>query len=156
MLGGKVAVVLAAVCYGGATVLARRWLSHLHPTVAAAMQVSTAFVFSLVGALALETPLRLSMSTLSLFSLVWLGLLGTCLAYFMYFILIRNWGATRTTLVTYLIPVVSVALGALILSEKTDWRLFVGFGLIAGGITLVNLKQQQARPAIPAAELSDP
>jgi drug/metabolite transporter (DMT)-like permease len=154
-LAGQVAVVMASLSYAAATVFARRALGHLHPTVAAAMQVTSALIFSLIGALAFESPLKLAMSGLALFSLVWLGLLGTCLAYFLYFSLVRGWGATRTTLVTYLIPVVSVALGALILSEKTGWQLLAGFALIAGGIALVNFKRKPAQPPIPAAELSD-
>lgn len=154
-LGGQVAVTLAAVCYGGATVYARRTLSHLHPTVAATMQVSTAFLFTLVGALAVERPISLAMSSTSVFSLVWLGLLGTCLAYYLYFVLIGRWGATRTTLVTYVIPVVSVTLGVLVLREPAGWQLLAGFGLIVSGIALVNLRRGQTQAPIPAVKLSD-
>jgi drug/metabolite transporter (DMT)-like permease len=154
-LAGQIAVVLAAACYAGATVFARRTLRHLQPTVAATMQVTSACVFSLIGALLFESPLKLGMNGLSLVSLIWLGLLGTCLAYFLYFILIREWGATRTTLVTYLIPVVSVALGVLLLGEKADWRLLVGFGLIVGGIALVNFKPRRSEGLAALAQPSD-
>ena len=43
------------------------------------MQVTTAFIFTLIGALFVESPLDLHMSGQTVFSLVWLGLLGTCL-----------------------------------------------------------------------------
>jgi drug/metabolite transporter (DMT)-like permease len=154
-LGGQIATVLAAVCYAGATVFARRSLSHLHPTVAATMQVTTAFIFTLIGALAVEMPLSLTMSADTVFSIVWLGLLGTCLAYYLYFMLIARWGATRTTLVTYVLPVVSVVLGAVVLGERIGWQLVVGFVLIVGGIALVNLRRTPAPAPIAAPEPAD-
>ena len=79
--------------------------------------------------------------------------MGTCTAYLIYFHLLNVWGATRTTLLTYLMPVVGVALGAIILKETVDWRLLVGFILIASGIGLVNFKKnsQPAPTPQPAA-----
>jgi drug/metabolite transporter (DMT)-like permease len=41
-------------------------------------------------------------------------------------------------LVTYVFPVVGVALGVIFLGERMDWNLFVGGGMIVGGIAVVN------------------
>ena len=72
---------------------------------------------------------------------MWLGLLGSCAAYVLYFSLINAWGATRASLVTYVFPVVGLALGIFVLGEQVQWNLFVGTALVAAGIVIVNSRQ---------------
>jgi drug/metabolite transporter (DMT)-like permease len=67
-----------------------------------------------------------------------LGLLGTGLAYILYYWLIQRLGAVRTTLVTYIIPVVGLVLGALFLQEALHFWALGGLLLIALGIWIVN------------------
>ena len=54
------------------------------------------------------------------------------------FRLFAHWGATRTTLVAYVIPVVGIVLGFLVLEEPIDGRLLIGTALVIAGIGLVN------------------
>ena len=77
-------------------------------------------------------------SGLAWFAMVWLGALGTGVAYLLFFRLIERWGATRTTLVTYVIPVVAIALGFIVLGERLRPLELVGAALIIGGVVLVN------------------
>jgi drug/metabolite transporter (DMT)-like permease len=89
--------------------------------------------------------------TITWVALIWLGLLGSCVAYLLYFHLIRQWGPTRSTMVTYVFPVVGLVLGILFLNEQADWRLIVGSALIVAGIGVVNWRT--LRPAVqPAAK----
>ena len=81
----------------------------------------------------------------------WLGVLGTSLAYVLLFFIIQEWGATRTTLVTYVIPVVAFALGAIVLKERVTWFLVAGGVLIIGAIVVVN-RGMQTVPAVRAPE----
>jgi drug/metabolite transporter (DMT)-like permease len=67
-------------------------------------------------------------------------LLGSCLAYLLYFYLINTWGPTRASLVSYIFPVVGLLLGVIFLSETAGWRLMVGSLLVVAGIVIVNLK----------------
>jgi drug/metabolite transporter (DMT)-like permease len=76
---------------------------------------------------------------------VWLGLLGSGLAYLLFFRLLRTWGATRTSLVAYLLPVVGIVLGVLVLREPVDLRLIVGTALVIGGIAIVNARLRLPR-----------
>jgi drug/metabolite transporter (DMT)-like permease len=87
----------------------------------------------------------------------WLGLLGSGVAYLLFFHLIAAWGATRTTLVTYIMPPVGILLGVVVLRESMDLRVIVGTALIIGGIALVNSRFGQRRlygraTAVPAQE----
>ena len=69
-------------------------------------------------------------------------LLGSCLAYILYYFILRNWGATRTTLVTYVIPIVGVAAGVIFLNEQMTWQLIIGGLLILSGIALANWRSK--------------
>jgi drug/metabolite transporter (DMT)-like permease len=72
------------------------------------------------------------------FAVLWLGLLGSGIAHVLLFTIIRWWGATRATLVTYLMPVVGIALGVAILGETLLAIEFLGAVLIIGGLLVAN------------------
>jgi drug/metabolite transporter (DMT)-like permease len=78
-------------------------------------------------------------------AVAWLGVLGSGVAYLLFFRLIRSWGATRTTLVTYVMPVVGIALGVIVLSEELHTAEIVGAVLIIGGLVLANAAVGQRR-----------
>ena len=76
-------------------------------------------------------------------ALLWLGLIGSFIAYLIYFTLIERFGATVAVMVTYLFPVVGVVLGVLFLGELLDLRLVFGAGLVVLGIVVVTLRYDQ-------------
>jgi len=154
-VAGMLAVALAAVFYAVASVYTRRRLTG-HPiieqpdgSVRAPLPVeislgSTVAAFIMVTAMALvfERPegglIAIPESSLGWVAMVWLGALGTGLAYLLFFRIIERWGATRTTLVTYVIPVVAIALGFIVLGERLRPLELAGAVLIIAGIVLVN------------------
>jgi drug/metabolite transporter (DMT)-like permease len=149
---GQLAVIAASICYAISSTFIRKRLGHLHPFTISFGQVLLAGFFVWVGVLVLERPnmaeswrLEVLGSRSVLFSVIWLGLLGSGLAYVLYNFVLQSWGATRTTMVTYLIPVVGLLLGVLILDEVLGWRLAVGGLLIIAGMILVNLKARAGR-----------
>ena len=152
---GMLAVAGAAVFYGIASVYTRRRVSGMRiieqpdGSLRAPLPVeislgSTVTAFAMISLLALvfERPggglLSLPQSALGWVGLVWLGALGTGVAYLLFFRLIERWGATRTTLVTYVIPLVAIALGFVVLGERLRPLELMGAVLIIGGVVLVN------------------
>jgi drug/metabolite transporter (DMT)-like permease len=91
-----------------------------------------------VLAIALEHPWDVRPDLEAIVSILWLGVLGSGLAYLVSFRLLAAWGATRTTLVAYVIPVVGIVLGYLALQEPVDERLLLGTLLVIGGVAIVN------------------
>ncbi|MEA2621429.1 MAG: hypothetical protein QOH61_339 [Chloroflexota bacterium] len=81
----------------------------------------------------------------SWFAILWLGLLGSGVAYLLAFRIIRAWGATRMTLVTYVMPVVGIILGVAVLSEQLHLAEILGTVLIIGGLLLANSRFGQRR-----------
>jgi drug/metabolite transporter (DMT)-like permease len=62
----------------------------------------------------------------------------------LYFFLIAELGATLASMVTYVFPVVGVALGVVFLEEVLDLRLVAGTALVMAGIVVVTLRYDSA------------
>jgi len=137
-LVAELALIGAAASYAVGGVYARRNVHGLRPMIPALFQVTFGLVMVGIPAILLEGPIRLDIRPEALFAVVWLGLLGSGAAYLVFFRLLGHWGATRTSLVAYLLPIWGILLGALVLAEPVDARLILGTALVIGGIALVN------------------
>ena len=146
-------VVGATLLYAGGAVYAKRYVSGvLAPLAVATGQVATAFVVALAMALTFdEVPTAAALRTDVLLAVVALGVLGTGLAFLVFYVLIARVGATSTTLVTYLIPLVAVVAGGLVLGERLGTAEWLGGAAIGAGIWLA---QRHGRgPVEPVEEL---
>jgi drug/metabolite transporter (DMT)-like permease len=137
-LPGELALLGATFSYACGAVYARRNVRGLPAMVPAVFQVSFAALITTVFALLTEHPWTATPDGEAVFAILWLGVLGSGLAYLLVFRLFANWGATRTTMVAYVIPVVGITLGFLVLAEPIDARIVFGTALVIAGIGLVN------------------
>lgn len=137
-LTGELALIGAALSYAVGAVYARRNVRGVPPPILAVLQVTFAMVIASVAAILTEHPWDARPDLEAVLSIVWLGVFGSGFAYLANFRLLHAWGATRTTLVAYVIPVVGIVLGWLVLAEAIDARLIVGTLLVVGGVALVN------------------
>ena len=139
------ALLGSTTSYAAGGVWARRFLQGLSPMVTAMFEIGFALVIAAVLATLLDGGIRLPTRGDAIFAVIWLGLLGSGLAFLIYFRLLGRWGATRTSLVAYLMPVVGLVLGALVLHETVDARLILGTALVIAGIGLVNMRMGSLR-----------
>jgi drug/metabolite transporter (DMT)-like permease len=139
-LMAELALVGATASYAIGGVYARRMVRGLRPMIPAMFQVAFAFVMVTVLAFVFERPFDAPITAETAFAVAWIGFFGSGLAYLVFFRLLRDWGATRTSLVAYLLPIVGIALGALILQEPINAGLLIGTALIIGGIGVVNAR----------------
>ena len=137
---GEVALLGSTVSYAVGAVYARRNIKGLRPMIPAVFQVGFAFLMVAALALVFEKPLAVAWNPNALIAVLWLGLLGSGAAYLIMFRLLGRIGATATSQLAYLLPVVGIVTGALMFSEQVDARVIGGTGLILGGVTLVNSK----------------
>jgi drug/metabolite transporter (DMT)-like permease len=135
---GEIALLGAAFSYACGAVYSRRNVRGLAPMIPAVFQVTFAALITGTLALLFEHPWTATPDAQAIFSILWLGILGSGLAYLAVFRLFAHWGATRTTLVAYLIPVVGIVLGYLVLAEPVDARIVFGTALVIAGIGVVN------------------
>jgi len=72
-----------------------------------------------------------------------LGVVGTGIAMSFQYDVVRAAGPTVGTSVTYLIPVVSVALGVLVLGERLQWPQFAGAAVVLGAAILIGRSRRR-------------
>jgi drug/metabolite transporter (DMT)-like permease len=137
-LTGELALVLSTISYGAGAVYARRNMRGIPPMIPALFQVGFAFVIVSVIALFTEQPWNVSWSRDAIVAVLWLGILGSGFAYLANFRLLARVGATHTSLVAYLLPIVGIVSGALVFGEVVDSRIVLGTILIIAGVALVN------------------
>jgi drug/metabolite transporter (DMT)-like permease len=144
---GQMAVIGASLSYAVALTFSRRYLRGTNPIVQSFMVVLVADALMWLATPAVERPMVFPALPLTWFALAWLGLLGSCTAYLLFFYLNNAWGPTRASLVTYAFPVVGLILGVVFNGEAVDWRLLLGSALVVGGIGVVNFMQKSPQPA---------
>ncbi len=145
-LVAQLAVVGATISYGAASVFGRRFAGD-PPLLTATGQLSASTVLVLPLALVVDTPWLLPVPTpATVGSVVALALLSTALAYILYFRVLASAGATNAALVTLLIPVSAIALGALVLGEAIEARQLGGMALIALGLAVIDGRLLTRRP----------
>ena len=137
-LAAEIALVGATASYAIGGVYARKMVHGLRPMIPAMFQVFFAFLMVTVLAFVFEKPMEAPINLETGFAVAWIGLFGSGLAYLVFFRLLRDWGATRTSLVAYLLPIVGIVLGAVVLQEPIDAALLIGTALIIAGIGVVN------------------
>jgi drug/metabolite transporter (DMT)-like permease len=137
-LTGEILLIGSTISYACGAVYAKRHIHGLAPKMPALFQVFFGLVIVSTLAFVFENPLATTFTPASLFAVVWLGLLGSGLAYLAFFRLLRDWGATRTSMVAYLLPLYGIALGAIVRKEPVDATMILGTVLIIGGVALVN------------------
>ncbi|HVF04012.1 MAG TPA: DMT family transporter [Frankiaceae bacterium] len=133
---GQLACLGAGASYGVGLVWVRKFISprNVDVLVQTACQLTLATLF-----LAVVTPFgggRVELTAPVVAAVLALGAFGTGVALIVYNGLIRDIGATGTSLVTFIVPVVAVALGAVALGEPVTWNLFAGAAVVIAGVRL--------------------
>lgn len=134
----QIAIVGASISYGICTIFGRR-LAGIPPLVSSASQTAASSLMLLPLMFLIDQPQHLNMpSTNVLISLVALALLCTAAAYVIFFNIVKRAGMTNVTLVTFLVPVSAMMLGALFLNEQISTRHFLGMAVIGVGLALID------------------
>jgi len=138
---GIIAMLVAACCYGASSVFARRVEHYVTPEDHSLGQMAAGLLFITPAMLIAEPPFTLPSISITWVALAWLGLIGSFVAAVIWFNMIYEIGPSRTSMVTYMFPLVGVLLGVIILKEELSWHLYVGALLVLAGIYIVNSKR---------------
>jgi drug/metabolite transporter (DMT)-like permease len=136
----QLAIVGAALCYAFAGVYGRRFKGmKMNPIIVSAGQVTASTIVLLPIALIVDGPLKLAtINYQTWIAILALGVVSTAIAYVIYFKILELAGATNVLLVTLLVPVSAILLGALFLNETLELIHFVGMALIALGLSAID------------------
>jgi drug/metabolite transporter (DMT)-like permease len=134
-VAGAAALLLVAPLTSAFGVVAvKRWSAGMHPLaiVTAPMGMAAAGMGCL--ALAGESGQPPRLSGLPLAALLYLALIGTALAFTLYFWLLGRLPATTLSLINYLTPIVALLVGGVALGEPVTTRILAGSALVVGGV----------------------
>jgi drug/metabolite transporter (DMT)-like permease len=142
-IGGPIAfwasagIVLAALATAHAGVLVKAAGTHIEPSVLAGVQMAGGCVPLLVVGIALEgSPFRFHWTTLALACLAYLTVVGSVIAFLMYYWLIRHTDVTGVLMIPLVTPLIAVVFGVLFAGERVGWHTAVGGAAIIGGVAL--------------------
>lgn len=148
----QVAVLGAALSYAFAGIFGRRFLRMgVQPLATATGQVAASALMLVPIAMVVDRPWTLPLPDASAWGAVFgLAALSTALAYVLYFRILATAGATNLLLVTFLIPVSAILLGAVVLGERLQPQHVLGMVLIGCGLAAIDgrlwsFRQQRRR-----------
>jgi drug/metabolite transporter (DMT)-like permease len=132
------ACLLASVSYAFTALWSRR-LRHVEPLLAATGQVTASTIILAPLALAFDQPWLLPMPGVAAWlALAGLALISTALGYIIFFRILVVAGAGNLMLVTFLIPISALILGALFLHEAVTLSAVAGMVVIAAGLAAID------------------
>jgi drug/metabolite transporter (DMT)-like permease len=120
----------------------------------APMALSAAQLLAAAGLSALALPagglVPIHVHLTALIAVAILGIFGTGITFYLNYRLIADEGATNTAIVGYLLPVVSVALGAIVLHEEINIRIITGMVVVLVGVGMTRWQKRAASPLVTA------
>jgi len=128
--------VMAALLYGVASNSMKKYLSDVSTITKTAGSLFFAAIFMLI-LLPFFLPDFSAVSNTQWLYAIFLGIVCTALAYFIFFRLINNIGPARSVSVTFLIPIFSFLFGYLLLGEVVTAKMWGSIAIILSGMTLV-------------------
>jgi drug/metabolite transporter (DMT)-like permease len=130
------AIIGAAACAAIANVATKRHGGALHPAALNAPAMLVGSVALAGASLAAGDGFRLPTSGAAWMAIGYLSLVGSVAAFLIYFSLMKTWSATSLSFVGVLMPLVALALGALVLHEPLTIATLGGAALILAGVTV--------------------
>ena len=151
-LWGCTALVFSAFCAAYSNVLVKAYGLKLPPSVLAAGQMFFGLLPLVLVGIPLEgNPVRLHWTMKALVAVFYLAIVGTVIAFWLYYWLVQHMDVTKTMLIALVTPVGAVMLGMVVLDEQMNWRTLVGGALIILGIGLIVTRR--AKKTVPEVEL---
>ena len=135
---GQAAVILASVFYAISAIYIRKTTVDTPGIVRSAGPLISATATMWLGTLIFESPIQIPQLGITWLALLFMGVLGSGLAFVMAFYLIHEIGPTRTTMVTYLFPLGGVILGVAFLHEQLTWQVIAGAIIIISSLVIAN------------------
>jgi len=140
---GQGAVILACVFYAGSGIYARKNTENTPTILRSAGPLISATVVMWLGSFLFESPVKTPHLQITWIALLWLGILGSGVAFVLVYYLIHEIGPTRASMVTYTFPLGGVLLGFLFLHESLSWQIILGGALIIASLAVANWTQAE-------------
>jgi drug/metabolite transporter (DMT)-like permease len=136
-LRGGIAIVAGAFAVALSNVLVKSRGASFDPVILAGVQMTFGLVpLVAVGFLLEGSPFAFRWTSRAVFSVLYLALVGSVVAFLLFYWLLQRMDVTKVLLIALVTPVLALALGAAVLGEQLGGRAFLGTAMILGGISV--------------------
>lgn len=143
-LAGCVALLLSSIFVAYSNVLVKKHGKKLNPAIMTAGQMLFGLLLLLAASITLEgNPLRYHWTPMAVIALLYLAVVGSVIAFLLYYWLILNMDVTKSMLIALVTPVVAVILGMIVLNEEFGWRTLAGGAMIMLGIAFIVVRKNR-------------
>jgi drug/metabolite transporter (DMT)-like permease len=143
-LAGCVALLLSSIFVAYSNVLVKKHGKKLNPAIMTAGQMLFGLLLLLVASVTLEgNSLRYHWTAMAIIALLYLAIVGSVIAFLLYYWLILNMDVTKSMLIALVTPVVAVILGMIVLNEEFGWRTLAGGAMIMLGIAFIVVRKNR-------------
>ena len=145
-LAGCVALILSSIFVSYSNVLVKARGTKMDPAILAAGQMFFGMLLLLAVGLPLEgNPMRFRWTPMAVLALFYLALVGSVIAFLLYYWLVLKIDVTKSMLIALVTPVVAVLLGMIVLDEEIGWRTLVGGAMIMFGIGFIVVRKARKK-----------
>lgn len=147
-------MLLSPLAAGAGNVAIKRWASRVHPFNLTILPMAYGAAALLLTSLATEDWGAARWSPVAIGSIAYLAVLGSAVAFVVYYTLLQQVAVTTLALLSYVYPVVAVALGYLVLGEVLGPRTLAGAACILAGIMIATWRRRRSPAPLPEAAVS--
>ena len=134
----QLAIVAGTLSYAFASAWARKMLGGVPPVIAAAGMLTGSSLIMVPFAITIEGVPSLALGTNTWLSIGYYAIIATAFAYLLYYRVLGMAGSGNLMLVTLLIPPVAITLGALVRNEPLHPGEYIGFAILALGLSIID------------------
>ncbi|WP_424970061.1 DMT family transporter [Dinoroseobacter sp. S76] len=134
----QLAIIAGTICYAFAGAWARLRLKDLPPEIAAAGMLTGSSVIMIPAALVIDGAPTSLPSVAAMAAVGYYALIATAFAYLLYYRVLALAGAGNLMLCTLLVAPVAILLGAWVRDETLTANAFLGFGILALGLLVLD------------------
>jgi drug/metabolite transporter (DMT)-like permease len=141
-VAGCAGLIFGSMCAAYANVLVKAYGKHLDPAILSAGQMIFGLLLLFAVGIPLEgNPFHFHLTPMAVIALFYLAIVGSVIAFLLYYWLVLNMAVTNSMLIALVTPVVAVILGMIVLDEEIGWRTLVGGAMIITGIGFIVLRK---------------
>ena len=144
---GCVAIVFGSYCAAQASILVKAKAGGIHPASLLFGQMACGLPFILTYSFSVEgSPATFQWSFVAVGSVLYLSLVGTVAAFWLYYWLLSRIESTKAMMISLVTPLLAVVIGAVTVGETLPPQTFAGGLMIIGSIGLIVFRRSKTRP----------
>jgi drug/metabolite transporter (DMT)-like permease len=156
-VAGCAALTVSSMGAAYSNVLVKAYGKHLDPAILAGGQMFFGLIPLLLIGIPWEgNPINFNWTPMAVVSLIYLAVVGSVVAFLLYYWLVQSMDVTKTMLIALVTPVVAVTLGMLVLDEELHGRTLLGGLMIISGIGIIVTRQADKKGQSSKSKIQSP